>query len=397
MLDTVRIYKQLTPALQQRLTQLALLQQRTALLARMPAMTLTKGKPVRWAATPAPLLLHQVKVLAADADYPKLSALILRNWFQHKMELYYQVRRSLMWAYLLPISNHEVLPEPANAVLRLPEKYREPATAPRFYTLDAKILPECTASPEEVTLMAELLGWSVGRPALHEVPADGEHLDWVRMAYQTLEHMHILLDDVLTRVPATEPAALLVAQGEIPTSLDPATEQGLNWGELYPAFRRLYNNIFKATTQPAPSPDAPMRLADLEAAVDRIETITSSGVIRLNAKAWLVESLGELLEVCHIHQPDFAPVAALHTQARELRARVEAEDPQRTNNLAALMRETSPLLALIEFINSPSRLDQTDKYSKRLQELEAVVAPALFNALLLRKLKQLAPAPNEPA
>jgi len=168
MLNSPLIYRHLSPLLQQRVVQLALLQQRAAVLARLPAITLTKGKPVRWAATPAPLLLRQVMMLASLDESAKLSALLLRNWFQHKRELRNRVRQALYDRHY-PVPALGVLPVPAETVLRLLPADRGPGPDGPFFVPGGEPPVMADASPEEVTLMAELSGWCVRRPEPEEL------------------------------------------------------------------------------------------------------------------------------------------------------------------------------------------------------------------------------------
>ena len=255
MLDTSRIYAQLSAPLQQRLAQLALLQQRAAVLARLPALTLAKGKPVRWAATPAPMLLKQVMVLAALDGAPRLSALLLHNWFQHKMELCYQVRRALISNnYLVPPVG--VLPRPSATVMRLDPRDVGPGDTGRFFYPSLQPLGEMDATPEEVTLMAGLLGWCVRRPGLNELDDNDERVRFLKLTYRSLEYFEDMLADVLASLPAAAPAAQAAARGELPAEVDEAFEKTLNWAERYRLFLPLRDSMCVAL-EPAPAPGCP--------------------------------------------------------------------------------------------------------------------------------------------
>ena len=379
MRNSSLVYRQLTPGLQQRLAQLALLQQRATVLARLPAVTLSKGKPVRWAGVPAPLLLRQVMVLAALDGEHRLSALLLRNWFQHKVELCGLVRRALQSQnYLVPPLG--VLPQPAAAVRRLSPRDLGPAPANDLFYPAGAPLPGTAASPEEGTLMAELLGWCARRPGPDELAADNRG-NYLRTAYQALGYFEDLLADLLDTAPAS-PAGQLAARGELPAIVDAATETALNWTERYELYRALRDALHKLTGQPEPGLDAPIYRTELEGLVERVEAIDRSEGFREDTQHWMLDALAQVERVRHKQQPDFTPLAAVHAQARALAERAAAGD-----DLGALIMEhVMPLMALLDWIRVPGRLDQLDPQSEELRQLEAAVPPAVFNALLLHKL-----------
>lgn len=394
MLDTCRIYGQLSPLLQQRLAQLALLQQRAAVLARLPALTLAKGKPVRWATTPAPLLLKQVMVLAALDGAPRLSALLLHNWFQHKMELCYQVRKTLINNnYLVPPVG--VMPRPSATVMRLDPRDVGPGDTGRFFCPNHHPLGEVEATPEEVTLMAELLGWCVRRPGLNELDDRDESITFLKLTYQSLGYFEDMLADALATLPATAPAAQAAARGELPAEVGAAFEQALNWTERYRLFLPLRDSMC-AVLEPAPDPDSPVCRADLAAAVIRAESLTRIWLARAGARRWMLDALAEVGRVRHSQVPDFSSLAAVHAMASTLTTRVEAADDTTEEDrlaLPALMEEIRPLLALLDWIHAPGQLDKLAADDPDMLNFEAAFPAGVLNALLLRKL-EIAPAPK---
>lgn len=393
MLNTVRIYKQLTPPLQQRLTQLALLQQRAALLARMPAMTLTKGKPVRWAATPAPLLLRQVQLLAANDDHPKLSALILRNWFQHKMELHHQVWRSLC-NHNYPVPQPAVLPELAPSLLRVNAGDRGPGPQHLFYYPDGLPLPDSTATPEEVTLMAELLGWCVHRPSEAEVNDSTEPGRLLKAAYGSQRVFVDQLAKLRATVPAASPAGQLLAQGVVPLVLDAASQQALRWDTIYGMLLDVRDHLYSLAEMPTEG--VPVTEAGFMEGLDKAEERVSGWLFQVNIQTWMLNALALVLRTRHRQQPDFAPLQEVHARARDLTTRVAGCDKEGGEKIDELMLETQPLLALLDFIHVPSRLQALDPQAPELLELHNGLPPAVVNALLLHKLTVADPETAQP-
>jgi hypothetical protein len=378
------IYSQLSAGLQQRLAQLALLQQRAAVLARLPALTLTKGKPVRWAATPAPLLLRQVMLLATLDDQPRLSALLLRNWFQHKRELYYHVRRALFRrSYRLPAPS--VLPVPATTVMRLAPKDVGPGG--RFFCPDGQPVPDTDASAEECTLMAELLGWCVRRPGPTELDCTNERVDCLRMGYEAHRMFEEMLTSVLTALPPTAEAAQLARQGMFPLTLDAETGRDLNWPEYRPTLAAVLASLYRVAHRPAPALEHVFSKQELDEVLDQLEDFARASLFMADTRAWLLESLGQVQRVRHRQQPDFAALAPVHAWARELAARIMPDTGG--DALQAVWQEARPLLALLDAIEDPDHfgaLAPLDEQAADMQALEAAVPPACFTALLLRKL-----------
>ena len=396
MLDTPRIFGGLSPGLQQRLAQFALLQQRTAVLACLPRLTLTRGRPVRWAATPMPVLVSQVVLLAGRHSVsPHLSELLLHNWFLHKGELHYLVRNSLRArGYHVPPSG--VLPRFSEWAMRLDPDDRRPVPGGKpVFCPDGEALPDTAgSSAEEATLMAGLLGWPARRPAPEELPPFGPWRECLSTAYQALSRVRELVQDARPLLRPGTAAAAALARGELPAEMDPITEKKLNWRACYEAFLGLWGALYKVAGQPAPDPASPLRTADLVAVVDTIETHGRAAWKIQQTGEWLAQVLADLQGIYHRTQPDFAPLVAFRAQVRTLAEGLPAVLAAPENGaLADCLTEAMPLMGLHDLIIRPTALDEVPDpeaidpaADERLQAIGAGLAPALRTALLLGKL-----------
>ena len=394
MRDYPCIYRQLSPGLQQRVAHLALLQQRAAVLARLPTVVIAKGKPTRWAATPAPVLLQQVQILAKGA-YPRLNELLLSNWFLHKADLRQAVRQALCQHGYFVLSTG-LLPRPcAHAVPLRPEDVQPSGpNGPLTFRPEGQPVPELAGfAPEEVLLMADLMGWCAYRPTRAELPATPAFFDSLGVLYDALTRVTQMLD-FARALPPDAPAAQAAARHELLPEAGEAAEKALNWAATYQALLPLLISLYEMVELPPTATADVIAVTEVEAAATKCEQLARYFLYRHEGGGWLAEVLSDALRIGHVSQPDFAPLRDVHALALALHERlapalVDGADPGLFEDLTT---EIEPLFSLLRWITNPARLADLPEGDPHLAALEAAVPPAVVTALLMQKLV-VKPAP----
>lgn len=394
MRDYIRIYQQLTSGLQQRVAQLALLQQRAAVLARLPTIVIAKGKPTRWAATPPPVLLQQVQILA-KGSCPRLNELLLSNWFLHKADLRQAVRLALcQHGYFVPNAGLLPRPNPHAVPLRPDDVHPSGPSGPLTFWPEGQPVPELAGfAPEEVLLMADLMGWCAYRPTRAELPATPVFFDSLGILYDALTRVTQMLDFART-LPPDAPAAQAAARYELLPEAGEAAEKALNWTVTYQALLPLLISLYEMVELPPTATADVIAVAEVEAAATRCEQLARYFLYRHEGSEWLAEVLTDTLRIGHVSQPDFAPLRDVHALALALHERlapalVDGVDPGLFEDLTT---EIEPLFSLLRWITNPAHLADLPEGAPQLAALEATVPPAVVTALLMQKLV-VKPAP----
>ena len=386
------IFPLLLPNLQTKIAQYALLTHRAAVLAAMPVVPAGKGRPTHWPTQPAPVLLQSVVHYAGQPRAAKLGRVLLRAWFQKKTELREAVYSALDEAgYPLPTLTPDLAPSPWHARL-VPEDTRREGEMTFFYPAGQPVPDAADASPEEITLMAHLLGWSVLVPVVGETPPEAPTLHVVAEAH----HLLLVFREVLHRLSERMPPALaeVVARGELPDEVAPYWHD--DWATMRNVLSGMRTVLQEALHEPETSAEALLTLDEFHALVQRLETVGTNEYLAVRQREAALVLLTRVERLRHRHQPDFAPLAALRERTAATRAAFEAEWPldeaaraatplttERVHELLALADVYRPLLRLA---NRPAELAHIDETSEDYQRLEAAVPSGVLNALLLRKL-----------
>ncbi len=380
------LFPMLSSSLQTRLAQHGLGTNRAAVLAALPPPAATKGRPTPWATYPAPELLRAVLHFAGQPATARVGRMLLRGWYQKKTELRARVYHALcQQGYPLPPL--AALPLPCPWQVRLANDDVAHCPPHHYFAPRGQLLTDTAGGPpEEVTLMAHLLGWSVRPVAVGETPPDADDLKLVAAAYNTLQHLDL---------------ALARYAGPAPPPLPP----GADTGQLQAVVASLYPSVREMTSNPPALVEPPTRdaLADV---VAQLEQESSGRYVTGQRRTAAVGRLARVLRLRHRQHPDFGPLAGLHGQAQALltafatRWPTDPDEPDCTDRLltlgddgaTALLAQAQPYHLLLHLAEHPDELALVDEQSADYQALEAAVAPALLNALLLGKLT-LAPDP----
>jgi len=195
------------------------------------------------------------------------------------------------------------------------------------------------------------------------------------------------LQQVQEEAPASA-AATLARQGILPDVLDdPAAAQALGWEEYYPKLLDVTDSIFKLASLEAPAAGELTTRAGLDEALSKLEAKAHMSLFMEDAHDNLLASLELVSSIRHRQQPDFKPLAEVHQRAQELAAQVTPDLSGK--QMSALWRQAQPLLGVLDWINGPERFEQPapdSLHAQTVQEVEAALPSAVFNALLLRKL-----------
>lgn len=383
----------LSPAFQSKLAQYALLAHRAAVLAALPAApSSAKGRPVHWPTQPPAHQLHSVLHFMNQAASPKVGRVVLRAWFQKKTELRAAVHSALVEAgYLLPVLAE--ITEPSPWCVRLSNEDVRIEGSCRYCEPDGKPVPGVAdASPEEVTLMSHLLGWSILSVQSGSTPPGFVELEAAALAHEFKHNLKGMLHRLAARMPPD--LAEAVRRGELPADAQQYWNEG-DWPQLHHATLELYKSLSSVLGELVPPPEVSM-LEHIYSLASQLEAVAIDSFLLVHHRRRALAILARVEGLCHRQQLDFVPLATLRERTAAIRAAFDAQWPVgETGRCTVVITQDvcKPLLdkarvykLLLRLVDHHDELQTLDETSEDFQKLEAATPPGVLNALLLGKL-----------
>jgi len=393
------IFPLLQPSLQTKIAQYALLAHRAAVLAALPGVPASKGRPTYWATQPPPRLLQAVVRYAGQPDTAKVAKVLLRAWFQKKTGLRAAVHRALEAAgYPVPTLTADLEPSPWHARLA-PEDVMQQRTLDVFSPKGQPVPEAAEAGLEEVTLMAHLLGWSVLTAVVGEIPPGVPALNTAANGYRQLLELKTEFHRLAEQMPPD--LAERVRQGELPDEMAVYWEDGeADWLRVRQALINMRTVYQRSLEEPEMPETAPLTYTELDRLMACMETTGVGEYLTMRRREAALKLLLRVDGLRHRQQPDFAPLAALRERTAATRAAFAAEwheFPLDKEELAAfgltkdrireLLAQAEVYQLLLHLTDHPEQLAYLDETSEAFRALEAAVPSGVLNALLLRKLE----------